>query len=83
MFLMTFFAACLLEIVVTAGLSVRSIYPNGIHYPNPSRELVIGLGSALYSAILAVVLSPPLLALSSLFQFRSSGPAFPSHSRRP
>ena len=83
MFIMTLFAAALLEIVVTAGLSVRSMYPSGIHFPNPSRELVIGLGSALYSAVLAIALSPPLHALASLFQFRTSGPAFPAHTRRP
>ena len=81
MFIMTIFAVALLEIVVSATLAVRSIYPGGIYYPNPSRELLFGLGSALYSALLAVVLGPPLNAISSVFHFRTAGPAFPGSAR--
>ncbi|MEQ9617451.1 MAG: hypothetical protein RLN60_05390 [Phycisphaerales bacterium] len=82
MFVLTFFGVTLLEIVVTASLSIRSIYPNGISYPSPSRALLVGLGSAVYSSLLATVLSTPLNALSGLFHFRSPGPSFPSNSRR-
>lgn len=81
MFIMTLFATALLEIVVSASLAIRSVYPNGIHYPSPSRELLIGLGSSLYSAVLASILGPPLNVLSGLLNFRTSGPSFPSSAR--
>jgi len=82
MFVLTFFSVALLEIVVTASLSIRSIYPNGIYAPSPSRTLMAGLGSALYSSVLAAVLVGPLGVLSGLFHFRSTGPSFPSNARR-
>jgi hypothetical protein len=81
MFIMTLFATALLEIVVSASLAIRSVYPNGIHYPAPSRELLIGLGCSLYSAVLASALAPPLNAISGLFNFRTSGPSFPGSAR--
>jgi len=41
-FVLTFFASMLIEITVISTLAIRSIYPNGIFFPSPSKELLWG-----------------------------------------
>lgn len=69
---LTLLGGVLLAVVVTALISVRGAMYGDLDAGRPTTRLVSGLGSAVASAVLALVLIPLLSLMSGAFGFRKS-----------
>lgn len=69
---LTLIVAGLMQIGATANFAVRSWYDRSVEMPEPMAELMPRLGSAVYTALLSLVLGPMLMYLAPFFGFHAT-----------